>query len=400
MLNNYSKQSASKRILFMNVVCGIGSTGRICTELAKEYEKDGYEVKIAYGREPVASEARAYAYRIGSNLDMRLHGVMTRLFDKHGLASIGATRRFIEWANEFDPDVLWLHNIHGYYINYELLFDWIKSRPDMEVRWTLHDCWSFTGHCSHYMMVGCEKWKCEDGEIKEPVCNKSVKNCGDCPLKKQYPASLFADNSCDNYRRKKSAFCGVSQMTIITPSRWLESQVKESFLKDYPTEVHYNRINTDIFKYTGSDFREKHGLENKYVILGVASDWSDKKGLGDFLALRTRLDESYVIVLVGLTPKQVSELSDIKGIISLEKTTNATELAKLYSMADLFFNPTHEDNYPTVNLEAEACDTPVLTYDTGGCRETISMEQSKVIEPDIDVALESVLDFKESARNS
>ena len=147
------------KILMINVVCGIRSTGRICTDLAAEMEAQGHEVKIAYGRETVPEKYQKYAVRIGTDWDVKLHGLKSRLLDAHGLGSKKATKHFLDWAEEYKPDLLWLHNIHGYYINYELLFAWIKRRPDMEVKWTLHDCWAFTGHCSHFSFVKCYRWK-------------------------------------------------------------------------------------------------------------------------------------------------------------------------------------------------------------------------------------------------
>ncbi|MBR5316977.1 MAG: glycosyltransferase [Lachnospiraceae bacterium] len=312
------------------------------------------------------------------------------------------------------PDVLWLHNLHGYYINIEMLFEWIKKHPELEVKWTLHDCWSFTGHCSHFTYAQCNKWK---------------KQCFECEQKGRYPKSVFMDNSVMNFQRKQKAFCGVRNLTIVVPCKWLASMVKESFLKEYPVEVSYNSINTNIFKPTVSDFREKNGLEDKIVILGVANVWDDRKGIQDILKLASMLDNRYAIVLVGLSSKQVKQITkwnestqkstsiksshlefsrnkdekklsggvaikpdvdamykaitgldtvpkpnaavSVSHIICMQRTTNAEELAAMYTMADYFVNPTYEDTYPTVNLEAKACGTYVITYDVGGAAETL-----------------------------
>ena len=350
------------RVLFINSVCGIRSTGRICTDLAAEFEAEGNEVRIAYGREEVPEQFRKYSVRIGSDLDTKLHGLRTRLLDEHGLGSCGATRRFLAWAEEYDPDLLWLHNIHGYYINYELLFDWIKRRPEMEVRWTLHDCWAFTGHCSHFTTVNCEQWK---------------RHCSYCVQKMRYPASVLIDNSKQNFDRKRTAFCGVRNMTLITPSQWLADLVKQSFLKEYPVEVHYNTIDTSVFKPTPSDFRERYGLKDKKIALGVASVWNERKGLPDLLKLSELLDDKWRVVIVGLNQRQLAELPE--KVIGIERTNSAEELAEIYTAADVFVNPTYEDNYPTVILEAEACGTRVVTYDTGGCREGVKRAASVVV---------------------
>ncbi len=350
------------KILFINSVCGIGSTGRICAKLAQQFEKEGHTVKIAYGRNSfVPEQYKKYAVRIGSEFDVKLHALQTRLFDKHGFASKNATKEFLKWADNYNPDLVWLHNIHGYYINIEMLFDWIKSRPNMQTKWTLHDCWAFTGHCSYFTMAACNKWQ---------TC------CQNCPQTRNYPKSYF-DNSKNNFARKKAAFTGVKNLKIITPSKWLADLVKQSFLKEYPVEVIYNTIDKSIFKPTPSDFRKKHGLENKKIILGVASVWEGRKGLADFIKLAKMLGDNYKIVLVGLTDKQIKTLP--QNCLGIKRTSIPQELAAIYTAADVFFNPTYEDNYPTVNLEAQACGTPVITYDTGGARETIYTENSKVI---------------------
>ena len=345
------------RVLFINAVCGTGSTGKICAELAEKYENDGCEVKIAYGRHAyVPEKCQKNAERIGSDLDVKLHAVLTRLTDMHGLGSKKATQEFLEWAEEYSPDLLWLHNIHGYYINYEMLFAWIKKHPDLEVRWTLHDCWAFTGHCSHFAFVKCYQWKSQ---------------CEKCVQKDRYPAS-FIDGCKNNFMRKKNSFTGVEKMTIITPSQWLADLVKKSFLGDYPVEVIHNTINTNIFKPTPSDFRQRYGIENKKMILGVANVWEERKGFDDFIKLSAMLDERYVIVLVGLNDKQLKKLP--QNIIGMKRTNGQKELAEIYTAADVLVNPTYEDNYPTVNLEAQACGTTVITYRTGGSPESVPEE--------------------------
>lgn len=341
----------------INSVCGVGSTGRICTDLAQEFEKKGDEVKIAYGRFGyVPKQFEKYAVRIGTGFDVKLHVLKTRFTDQHGLGSKRATKKFLKWAQEYNPDILWLHNLHGYYINYELLFKWIKTRPQMQVKWTLHDCWSFTGHCSYFTMAKCKKWET---------------SCKYCTQKKSYPSSI-KDNSKNNFKRKKQAFTGVENMTLITPSKWLAELVKQSFLKDYPIEVYHNTIDAKIFKPTESDFREKHELQNKKIVLGVASGWDDRKGLKDFIKLSEILDDSYKIVLVGLNKKQIKRIPS--NILGIERTHDTHELAQIYTAADVFLNLTHEDNYPTVNLEAQACGTTCITYNTGGSVESVPEE--------------------------
>ena len=336
----------------INSVCGIGSTGRICTDLAKEYEKNGDEVKIAYGRNSaVPEQLKKYAVKIGGYLNTKLHFLKTRLLDKHGFGSKYATKKFLKWVEAYNPDVLWLHNIHGYYINVEFLFKWIKSRPNMQVKWTLHDCWAFTGHCAYFTIANCDKW---------------TEKCEKCPQRKKYPRSIM-DNSKSNFERKKKAFTGVENMTLITPSKWLADLVKQSFLKEYPVEVRYNTIDTEIFKPTPSDFRERYK-----IVLGVASVWDERKGLDDFVKLSEMLDDNYKVVLVGVSEKQKKRLPE--NVLAITRTNSTQELAEIYTAADVFLNLTYEDNYPTVNLESQACGTPCITYQTGGSVESVLSE--------------------------
>lgn len=342
------------KILFINSVCGIRSTGRIVTDLAEYYTAQGNEVKIAYGRETVPEKYYKISYRIGTDFDVKVNAIKARLCDNEGFNAERQTNEFVKWADNYNPDLVWLHNLHGYYINIEQLFRWIKTRPHMEVRWTLHDCWAFTGHCSHFSYLKCERWK---------------ENCFQCPQKKEYPKGLFLDNSVENYRRKKKAFCGVENMTVITPSKWLADLVKQSFLKDYPVEVVHNTIDTVVFRPTPSDFREHYELQDKKIVLGVASSWCERKGMYDFFKLSELLDVSFRIVMIGLTGEQIKNLPS--SIIGIERTNNSSQLAEIYTAADVFVNLTYEDNYPTVNLEAQACGTPCITYRTGGSVESV-----------------------------
>ena len=345
------------KVLFINSVCGIRSTGRIVTDLADDFIKQGHECMVAYGRESVPEKYKKIAYRIGTNFDVKINALKARFFDNEGFNAKKQTKNFIEWANSYSPDVLWIHNLHGYYINIELLFDWIKSRPDMQVRWTLHDCWSFTGHCAHFSYVHCDSWK--------NACEHCCQSC-------EYPKSFFKDNSKENYYRKKKAFCGASKMTLVTPSYWLSDIVKHSFLKDYLIEVQHNTIDKSVFKPTTGTFRRDYNLINKKIVLGVASAWGKKKGLNDFVKLSECLGDSYAVVLVGIDEKIKKNMPE--KVICLPSTNSTTDLAEIYTSADVFVNLTYEDNYPTVNLEAQACGTPCLTYRTGGSVESVPSE--------------------------
>jgi glycosyltransferase involved in cell wall biosynthesis len=284
-----------------------------------------------------------------------------------------ATKEFLKWAEEFNPDMLWLHNLHSYFLNYEMLFEWIKTRPQMEVKWTLHDCWSFTGHCVHFTVVKCYKWKTE---------------CKECPQLKEYPASLVFSNCEDTFKRKKQAFTGVKNMTIITPSNWLADLVKQSFLKEYPVEVVHNTIDLNIFKPTPSDFRECYGLENKKIVLGVANEWNEKKGLNDFIKLSGMLDDNYKIVLVGLDEGQLKKLPG--NILGIKRTHGQKELAGIYTSADVFVNPSKEETFGLTTLEALSCGTQAIVYKDTACEEVVNKYGGITVEQEIIALLEAI----------
>ena len=371
------------KILFINCTCGLGSTGRICTDLAKQLSQQGHVVKIAYGRQrAVAEEYREFGVRIGNGLDVKVHAFLNRITDRHAFYSAHATKQFLQWAKEFNPDVLWLHNIHGYYIHVGLLFEWIKSRPEMKVKWTLHDCWAFTGHCAHFDLIGCEKWKTQ---------------CENCPQIKEYPASLFADNSKKNFFDKRSAFGGVKDMALITPSKWLANLAKESFLQEYPVKTIYNGIDLNVFKPATGVFKKKYGLEGERVILSVAYGFGQRKGLDDLIELAKKLPTGCRLVLVGVDEQDKKQLPP--SVFYLEKTENVQELVEAYSDADVFLNLTYEDTFPTVNLESLACGTPVVTYRTGGSPESLNEECGYVVEKgNTDAVLECITIFKKTPK--
>lgn len=341
------------RILMINSVCGIRSTGRICADLATAFDAQGHEVKIAYGRETVPEHFQKYAVRIGSELDVKLHGVKARLLDADGLGSRKATRDFMRWVENYNPDIIHLHNLHGYYINVPILFDYI-IRNHKKVLWTLHDCWTFTGHSGTCDQVNCEKWKT---------------GCCSCPAIKGYPKS-YIDRSSFNYAWKKQLFQSVDDLTLVTPSKWLAGLVKQSFLKDKAITVIPNGIDTTQFCPLNNDFKEYHGIQNKIMLLGCASSWGRSKGLDDFKYLAEKLDDRYAIVLVGLKKEQMKGIPS--KIICIEQTDSVKELVQIYSAADLFVNLSYVDVFSMVNREALLCGTPILTYNTGGCTECLN----------------------------
>lgn len=307
-----------------------------------------------------------YMIKIASTPEVCLDAFLTRFDGKAGFHSKRITERLLRHLEDIDPDVIHLHVLLGYYINVEMLFIWL-SKHRCQVVWTLHDCWAFTGHCIYFTYANCTQW---------------MKSCSSsCPQTNTYPKTYCCKNVKLNFERKKHLFTLLpeDQMRLITPSRWLANLVKQSFLSKYGIEVVHNSIDTNVFKPVPNDFKKKNGLEEKFIILGVASVWSERKGLDDFVRLSSMLDDRYAIVLVGLSRLQRRMLP--KQIIALSHIDSAEKLAELYTAADVFFNPTKEENYPTVNLEAQACGTPVVTYDVGGCAETLGHREGNAAIP-------------------
>lgn len=351
-----------RSIFQLNSVINSSSTGRIAEEIGQLAIKNEWKSYIAYGRNE--RESQSERIKIGNDLDIKWHGLQTRLFDRHGLASKKATIGLVEKIQEIKPDIIHLHNLHGYYLNIEILFHYLAN-ADIPVVWTLHDCWPMTGHCSHFSFIGCDKWKTQ---------------CDHCPQKKEYPASYLIDRSSKNYQLKKELFTSVPKMTLVPVSNWLADIVKDSFMKGYPIKTIYNGVDTTVFSpCSNTETRQRYKIpKNTFVMLGVASIWSQRKGLKDFVRLSESLKDDEIIILVGLSNQQMKHLPP--KILCISRTENVHQLAELYSLADVFINPTWEDNFPTTNIEALACGTPVITYRTGGSPEAITSETGFVVE--------------------
>lgn len=315
-----------------------------------------------YSYHPI-NELKGKYIKINGLIGKSIHMQLTRLTGLHGMFSYFSTKKLLRKIKKINPDIIHLHNIHGWFLHFPSFFKYIKQSK-ARVVWTLHDCWAFTGQCPHFDMVQCDKWKT---------------GCYACTQYKDYPKT-YIDKSKKMYHLKKQWFTGIDDLTIVTPSQWLADLVKQSFLKEYPVKVINNGIDLSVFKPTESDFRKKYGLENKYILLGVAFGWGKRKGLDVFVELSKRLDENYQIVLVGTDDNIDKQLP--QDIISIHRTQNQTELAEIYSAADLFVNPTREENFPTVNIEALACGTPVLTFRTGGSPEIIDETCGAVVDKD------------------
>ena len=348
------------KLLQINITANWGSHGKIAEGIGKLAISKGWDSYIAYGR--WSNPSTSVLYHIGSMIDERIHGVFSRIFDNHGLMSKHATKNLIKFIEEIDPDIIHLHNIHGYYLNYPMLMNYL-ARSNKIVVWTLHDCWPYTGHCAHYMYVKCNKWQ---------------KHCHNCIQKNAYPCSLLYDHSSRNYSLKKKYFLLIPKLTIVPVSKWLENELQKSFLSSIPCHQIYNGINLDVFKPSFNiNIRKQFEIsESTKIILGIASNWY-RKGLEDFIKLAGMVSSEYKIILVGINKNDKKLIP--ANIITITRTENIDELRNIYTQANVYFNPTQEDNFPTTNIESLACGTPVVTYNTGGSPEAIDSKTGFVI---------------------
>lgn len=342
------------KVLFVNSVCGYGSTGKIVERLAREVVSMGGESLVCYGRYDYTGEVSAV--KITSKTENYVNALNARLFDNDGFGLKSPTKRLIKTIEEFKPDVINLHNLHGYYLNVKVLFEYL-STTDIKIVWTLHDCWALTGHCVHFEYAGCDKY---------------LSGCYDCPQKKEYPTALLLDNSKNNYEKKKAMLGKIKKenLMIVTPSLWLKNIVEKSILSNFETVCINNGVDLKNFGY--------EQCEVKKTVLTVASTWTKKKGYNDVIELASRLRGEYKVVMVGVSDKQLDELNGT-DIVAVKRTANQKELAELYRNALVFVNPTYEDNFPTTNIEALSSGTPVITYETGGSVEAVEKGNGYVV---------------------
>ncbi len=362
-IEKIKKELGKKKLIQINTVCN-GSTGKIMGEIQRKANEESFSTLSIYGRRKGFKDLNCV--KVGGFFSFCFHVGITTLFDKQGSGSYFKTKKMVRILRKENPDIIHLHNIHGYYLNYKVLFKYLKNDFTGKIFWTFHDCWPFTGHCPYFTLAKCQKWQTE---------------CHHCPNKKNYPTSLFLDASRSNYKKKKEMFTGLKDLTIITPSVWLNNLVKQSFFKDYSVVTINNTVDINVFKPTFDSmlFKKYNIPEEKKILLGVASVWEERKGLRDFLKLSNQIGKEYIIVLIGLSKKQLKKMKLYSNIIGIERTESQIELAKFYTMATYFLNLTYEDNYPTVNLEAISCGTKVISYNTGGCKEQITKENGYIV---------------------
>lgn len=361
------------RIFQLNTYCGIKSTGRIALEIAKLVKADGGECLIGYGVPEISEDSRLFAFKVGNALERKIHGAIRKFFDAEGYGSYLGTRKLIRQLNDFQPDLVHFHNLHGCYLHLPSLFRYLK-KSNVPVVWTLHDCWPFTGHCAYFDYSGCDRWK---------------KGCHDCIQQRSYPTCIGLDGSRRNFALKKKWFRQLKNLTFVAPCQWMLQPLKQSFMRDYPAKVILNGVNLNAFRPTESDVRLRFHLEDKHLCLAVAAEWDARKGLPYLCQAAEQLGESYAFVVIGLDPSQMENLPS--NVIGLERTASIEELASWYSAADCFVNPTLEDNMPMVNLESLACGTPVAVFRTGGCPEALDESTGMVVEQgDVNALCESI----------
>lgn len=347
------------KVLFVNLVYAVGSTGKIITDMMEVLKRSGHDARVLYGVGEKSDDPDAV--RVSGKPGYYFHNAVSRFTDHAGLYSWAATRKLIREIRAFSPDVIHLHTLHGFYVNYEMLFRFLKQ-AGVPVIWTLHDCWAFTGHCTHFSQANCTQWQTL---------------CRDCRLLCRYPHCYGRGDVTRNYLRKKAAFTGVKNLTLTTPSQWLADQAAHSFLRDYPCVVVPNGIDRAVFHPRPSGLRAAYHLQDKKIILGVANAWNARKGLPDMLALAERLGAAYQVVLIGLTERQLPHIPP--NVLGLLRTADRTELAQWYTAADVFVNPTYEETFGLTTVEAQACGTPAVVYATDGCPETVLTEDSVLV---------------------
>lgn len=354
-----------KKLLQINpVIRENTSTGRIMREIGELAISAGWESYIAYsGARDGVKPHSSQLVPVGNKADLLWHWIMTRFFDAHGLASRRSTKKLIRRIQEIDPDIIHIHNIHGYFLNYPLLFEYLRQ-SGKPVIWTMHDCWLYTGHCYSYSAAGCDRWKT---------------GCYSCPNKHRFPSSYGLDRSRKNYLAKKAGITSIPLLTLVAVSQWIRGEVAQSFLSGVPCRVIPNGIDLTVFKPELSNrIPERYGITRPHYYLAVASAWLPEKGFADLLALAKLLQPDEQLVMVGkMTEKQKASVPE--DVITIDRTGNTQTLAELYSGATAFINSTWQDNYPTVNLESIACGTPVVTYHTGGSGESVVEETGIIV---------------------
>ena len=350
-----------KKLFQIGSALNYGAPGKIAEQIGILAQHNGWDVYMAHGNKYQNKSALKTVQTV-SSFQEHLHEIKSVLFDASGLGSTRETIRLVELLKEVQPDVIHLHNIHGYFLDYRVLFDYLRY-SNIPIIWTLHDFWPVTGHCAHFINVPCYKWKT---------------GCSNCPQPKSYPLSLV-DESKRNWKLKKQYFSALPNITLVPVSHWVGSLVKDSFLGGYPINVIYNGVDTTIFKPYETKLSAQYDLHGKFVLIGVASPWSERKGYKDYLELRKQLSDDFAIIMVGLTDSQIKTLP--KGIIGVEKTRDQISLAQYYSMADVVLNLSYQETFGMTTVEGMSCGTPSIVYNITASPELLDQETGMVVEP-------------------
>lgn len=371
------------RIAYINVT-SVMSTGRIAVELCRMAEAGGHRALLCHARGTCPGDVPSL--RVGNRMDTAAHALLARVTDRAGFYSRRSTRQLVSELEKYKPDLVHLHNIHGYYLHLPTLFEYLK-RNDIPTVWTLHDCWAFTGHCAYYTMA--EGAPPPDGERRRAACGEGcerwLNGCGNCVLLREYPRSWLVDQSARNWREKRALFSGVPHMVLVTPSEWLKDQVKRSFLGSYPVYALPNGIDLTAFapcvdENFMRDTARFYGLDkagNRPLIISAASAWDGRKGLDDLIELSEVLGEDYCVAAVGLDEYQIRSLPP-HTVLGVPPTGNLNDLCALYTAADLYISLSHGETMGMTLVEALACGTQVLCYDTTAMPEIVTPEVGEV----------------------
>lgn len=370
----------SKTIVGINA-SNFGCTGRINIGIMKQADLNGYKTYTvcSKGRSTVKNKYENQIFIKGGVYKY----IRTKIEYYSGYQNIGSyfsTKELLRKLDYIKPNLFHFHIMHTSFVNIKLLIDY-ANKNDIPIVWTMHDCWAFTGQCPYFDNVGCEKWKT---------------GCMQCPQLYRYPASKWFDHSKENYERKKRIFTSIKKLEIVCPSQWLSDLVKKSFFKGYNVSTIHNGIDTNSFYPQKSDLKKEYGVEDKFIVLGVAGSWEKRKGVEYFKKLAKENLKGVQIVMIGVSEEMSSSLPD--NIIAINKTDSLQQLARWYSCADVLLNPTLEDNFPTVNIEALSCGTPIITFDTGGSPEAIDVKTGIVVPKGDYTSLKQAVEYIKQTR--
>lgn len=371
------------RVMQINAFYGYGSTGRIVEDIQKISEENGIEAYVAYSYTAYDESKLSNCYKMGNYVSKKLHALLSRINGRQGYFSVCSTKKLLKHMDKIKPDIVHLHNLHANFVNLNMLLDYLEKNNISTVV-TLHDCWLYTGGCYHYTLDGCYKWQ---------------DKCGNCPKKRTDLKSHFIDKTEKNLQDRKRYFGKIKDLSIVGVSSWISEEAKKSVLNDKKHLVIYNGVDTEFFKDTPSDFKKEHGIEDKFVILGLGSKWLDPVNKEAFDYIVKNLPSDCAFVLFGCTKEQIEALP--QGVVGLGYIKNKDTVRKLYSMADVFVNSTREDTYPTVNMESQACGTPVVTYENTGTGETVDNMCSFLVETeDYKALFEKVMEIKKNGKKA